>query len=73
MIHQPIPVASRCGRPSDFIGTVTDPYQPCDGRYGDIRGVMEVLGERCNAMSIVKKSTLVRRDLDWHEDLAQET
>jgi DNA repair photolyase len=52
---------------------VADPYQPGEGRYGVIRGVMEVLGERCNAMSIVTKSTLARRDLDWHEDLAQET
>ncbi len=55
------------------IGTATDPYQPCEGRYRLTRRALEVLLERRNPLSIVTKSTLVLRDLDLLADLARLT
>jgi DNA repair photolyase len=55
------------------IGTVTDPYQPCEGRYRITRGVLQALLEHHNPLSIVTKSTLVFRDLDILSALARET
>jgi DNA repair photolyase len=46
------------------MGTNTDPYQRCEGKYHLTRGVVEVLGEAANPFSILTKSTLVLRDLD---------
>ncbi len=46
------------------LGTNTDPYQPCEGRYRLTRGILEALVEAGNPFSIVTKSTLVERDLD---------
>lgn len=46
------------------MGTNTDPYQRCEGKYHLTRGVIEVLGEAANPFSILTKSTLVLRDLD---------
>ncbi len=46
------------------MGTNTDPYQRCEGRYGLTRGVIEALAERRNPFSVLTKSALVLRDLD---------
>ena len=46
------------------LGTNTDPYQPCEGRYRLTRGIIEALTDAGNPFSIVTKSTLVARDID---------
>jgi len=55
------------------LGTATDPYQPCEGRYRITRAVLEVLRDRGNPVSVVTKSTLVLRDHDVLADLARRT
>src|SRR5207247_2401436 len=45
------------------MGTNTDPYQRCEGKYRLTRGIVEVLGEAANPFSILTKSTLILRDL----------
>lgn len=47
-----------------YIGTVTDPYQPVEERYGLMRKVLEVLIDYSNPVSILTKSDLVLRDID---------
>src|SRR3954464_13383945 len=46
------------------MGTNTDPYQRCEGKYHLTRGVVKVLNERHNPFSILTKSTLILRDID---------
>jgi DNA repair photolyase len=46
------------------MGTNTDPYQRCEGKYRLTRGVLEALAEHGNPFSILTKSALVLRDLD---------
>ncbi|MEN3356922.1 MAG: hypothetical protein V7637_904 [Mycobacteriales bacterium] len=46
------------------MGTNTDPYQRCEGKYRLTRGLVEALGEAANPFSILTKSALVLRDLD---------
>jgi len=46
------------------MGTNTDPYQRCEGKYRLTRGIVEVLGEARNPFSILTKSTLILRDID---------
>ena len=46
------------------MGTNTDPYQRCEGKYRLTRGVVEALAERANPFSILTKSALVVRDID---------
>lgn len=46
------------------LGTNTDPYQPCEGRYRLTRGIIEALVAAGNPFSIVTKSPLVERDID---------
>ena len=46
------------------MGTNTDPYQPCEGRYRLTRSIVEVLGEAANPFSILTKSPMIVRDLD---------
>ena len=53
------------------LGTATDPYQPCEGRYRVTRGCLEALRDGATPVSIVTKSTLVLRDRDVLIDLAQ--
>ena len=45
------------------MGTNTDPYQRCEGKYHLTRGIVGVLGEADNPFSILTKSTLILRDL----------
>ena len=46
------------------MGTATDPYQHCEGRYRLTRGIVGALADFRNGLSILTKSTLVLRDLD---------
>ncbi len=46
------------------MGTNTDPYRQCEGRYRLTRGIVETLGAAANPFSILTKSTMVQRDLD---------
>src|SRR5829696_481940 len=55
------------------IGTATDPYQPCEGRYRLTRAALEVFHDRATPVSIVTKSTLVLRDRDVLASLAAKT
>src|SRR5436305_4550479 len=53
------------------MGTNTDPYQRCEGKYRLTRGIVEVLAEHANPFSILTKSTLILRDLDVLTEAAQ--
>ena len=55
------------------MGTNTDPYQRCEGKYRLTRGIVEVLGEARNPFSILTKSTLILRDIDVLAEAAQRT
>ena len=55
------------------MGTNTDPYQRCEGKYRLTRGILEVLTERANPFSILTKSTLVLRDLELLAEAAKRT
>jgi len=55
------------------MGTNTDPYQTCEGRYRLTRGIVEALGEARNPFSILTKSTLILRDLDVLAEAARRT
>jgi DNA repair photolyase len=45
------------------MGTNTDPYQRCEGRYRLMPGIIKALGEGITPFSILTKGTLIRRDL----------
>jgi DNA repair photolyase len=53
------------------IGTATDAYQPCEGRYRLTRRCLEALRDHDTPVSVVTKSTLILRDLDLLTDLAR--
>src|SRR5215207_643896 len=53
------------------IGTATDAYQPCEGRYWLTRRCLEALRDFETPVSIVTKSTLILRDRDLLAELAQ--
>jgi DNA repair photolyase len=53
------------------MGTATDPYQHCEGRYRLTRGVLEAFADFGNPMSMLTKSTMVVRDLDLFLRLAE--
>jgi DNA repair photolyase len=46
------------------MGTATDPYQHCEGRYRLTRSVIEALADFANPLSMLTKSTMILRDLD---------
>jgi DNA repair photolyase len=52
------------------LGTATDAYQPCEGRYRLTRRCLEVLRDYQTPVSVVTKSTLVLRELDLLKDLS---
>jgi DNA repair photolyase len=55
------------------MGTNTDPYQRCEGKYHLTQGIIRVLGEARNPFSILTKSTLILRDLPLLVEAAQRT
>ena len=64
---------ARWGGDSIAMGTNTDPYQPCEGRYRLTRGIVEVLAEAQNPFSILTKSTMILRDLPLLAEAARRT
>lgn len=54
------------------LGTNTDPYQPCEGRYRLTRGILTALNGAANPFSIVTKSPLILRDLDVLTEAARD-
>src|SRR3954466_670025 len=55
------------------MGTNTDPYQRCEGKYHLTQGIVRTLTEAANPFSILTKSTLILRDLDLLVTAAQRT
>jgi DNA repair photolyase len=46
------------------LGTNTDPYQRCEGKYHLTQGLIDVFADTGTPFSILTKSTLILRDLD---------
>ncbi len=46
------------------MGYYTDPYQPCEQKHCQTRGVLELLADKGFSASILTKSDLVLRDID---------
>ena len=55
------------------MGTNTDPYQRCEGKYHLTQGIIRVLADFANPFSILTKSTLILRDLDLLAAAARRT
>jgi DNA repair photolyase len=55
------------------MGTNTDPYQRCEGKYRLTRGIVGELSAAANPFSILTKSTLILRDMDLLADAARRT
>ena len=55
------------------MGTNTDPYQRCEGKYRLTQGIVQALMEAENPFSVLTKSTLVLRDLDLLREAARRT
>jgi len=53
------------------MGTATDPYQPCEGRYRLTREVLLALSEFRTPLSMLTKSTLLVRDIELISQLAR--
>ena len=53
------------------IGTVTDPYQPLEGRYRLTRGILSALADYETPAGIVTRSPLIVRDIDVLQHLAR--
>jgi DNA repair photolyase len=53
------------------IGTVTDPYQPLEGRYRITREILEALRDYQSPASLITRSPLVVRDIDVLQGLAR--
>jgi DNA repair photolyase len=46
------------------MGTNTDPYQRCEGRYRLLPGIIDALADGLTPFSILTKGTLITRDID---------
>jgi DNA repair photolyase len=55
------------------LGTATDPYQQCEGRYKITRRTLEALVESPLPLVVVTKGTLIVRDIDLLTRLARRT
>ena len=55
------------------MGTNTDPYQRCEGKYHLTQGIVGELSAAANPFSILTKSTLILRDLDLLVEAARRT
>jgi DNA repair photolyase len=55
------------------MGTNTDPYQRCEGKYRLTQGIVAELSAAANPFSILTKSTLILRDLDLLAEAAGRT
>ncbi len=55
------------------MGTNTDPYQRCEGKYRLTQGIVGELSAARNPFSILTKSTLILRDLDLLAEAARRT
>ena len=55
------------------MGTNTDPYQRCEGKYRLTQGIIGALAVAANPFSVLTKSTLILRDLDLLADAARRT
>lgn len=53
------------------IGTITDPYQPLEGSYRLMRGILRALADYETPASIITRSPLVIRDIDLLQQLAR--
>ena len=53
------------------VGTVTDPYQPLEGRYRLTRGILQALADYQTPVGIVTRSPLIVRDIDVLQHLAR--
>lgn len=53
------------------IGTSTDPYQPIEGRYRLTRACLEALADYATPCNVTTKGTLVVRDADVLQSMAQ--
>jgi len=53
------------------LGTVTDPYQPLEGRYRLTRGVLQAFVDYDTPAGIITRSPLVVRDIDLLQELAR--
>jgi DNA repair photolyase len=53
------------------VGTVTDPYQPLEGRYRLTRGVLQACADYDTPVGIITRSPLVVRDVDVLQELAR--
>lgn len=65
--------ARRWGGHHIAMGTNTDPYQRCEGKYHLTQGIVGVLAEARNPFSILTKSTLVLRDLELLVEASKRT
>ena len=55
------------------MGTNTDPYQRCEGKYRLTRGIVQELSATRNPFSILTKSTLILSDLEILAEAARRT
>ena len=53
------------------VGTATDPYQPIEGRYRLMPGLIQAFGDFYTPFSIVTKNTMVLRDMALLRQVAQ--
>lgn len=53
------------------IGTVTDPYQPLEGRYRITRGILEAMRDYQSPANLITRSPLIVRDIDVLQALAR--
>lgn len=61
---EPMKNVEKYGDKTIFIGSVTDPYQPIEMKYGRTRALLEELKGSNAKISIATKSDLILRDLD---------